>query len=619
MARNQTSQRLGAEVLEGGGARFLVWAPKAGQVLLEIVRPQHHTLEMQPLAGGYFQCELADLKPGACYYYRLDGGPLRPDPASLSQPEGVHGPSQVVDLRFPWSDQGWTGLPLSEYILYELHIGAFTPAGTFDAAIERLDELVELGVTAIEPLPIAQFPGSRNWGYDGVHPFAAQNSYGGPDGFFRFVDACHARSLAVVLDVVYNHLGPEGNYLGEFGHYFTPRYHTPWGDAINFDSRASDEVRRYFLENAALWIRDFHVDALRLDAVHAIFDNSARPFLRELAETVRAAGQSCGRRAYTIAESNQNDPRRVLPASRGGCSLDAQWNDDFHHALHVALTGEHDGYYSDFQSLADLGKSLAQGFIYDGQYSSYRGRRHGASSAEIEPERLVIFSQNHDQVGNRLLGERLASLVDLEAQKLAASMVLLSPYTPMLFMGEEYGETAPFMYFISHLDRELVEQVRRGRKAEFRAFQWEGEIPDPQAEATFDRCKLTPREQWSDGQRMLREFHRELIRLRRTTPALKERSKDSQQVTVRESEKTILVLRRGQRQEVACLYVFGEGRRATQWPLPSGRWRTLLDSADPRWLGEGAAAAEIVVDGDGDGELSLVRPGFSCLMLERLA
>ena len=443
---------LGAIPGENGRCCFRVWAPRAEKVEVRLVAPQERLLPLKKAEAGYFHGVLERVEPGARYFYRLDGTRERPDPASRFQPEGVHGPSQVIEPDFPWTDQGWCGLGLPAYVIYEIHVGAFTPAGTFEAVIPHLAELKELGITALELMPVAQFPGRRNWGYDGVFPYAVQNSYGGPAGLKRLVDACHRHGLAVILDVVYNHLGPEGNYLGDYGCYFTDRYRTPWGEAVNFDGPHSDEVRRFFIENALYWIGDCHIDALRLDALHAIFDQSPQPFLAELAEAVHAQAEGLNRRVHLMAESDLNDVRLIRPPELGGYGLDAHWNEDFHHALHTLLTGEQGGYYEDFGRLAQLAKAFREGFVYSGQYSPYRRRRHGSSSRGLPGQRFIVFAQNHDQVGNRLLGDRLTRLVSFEALKLAAGAMILSPFLPLLFMGEEYGEVAPFHYFISHSD-----------------------------------------------------------------------------------------------------------------------------------------------------------------------
>ncbi len=482
---------LGATYLGEGQCFFRVWAPFVKAVGVHIVAPEARVITLKKQRGGYHQGTVANLIPGATYYYVLDGEKERPDPVSRCQSEGVHGPSQVTDSAFPWNDLSWPGLPLQDYIIYELHVGTFTADGTFDAGIACLDELKELGITAIELMPVAQFPGNRNWGYDGVYPFAPQNAYGGPQGLKRLVNACHERGMAVVLDVVYNHLGPEGNYLADFGPYFTDRYRTPWGPAINFDGPYSDEVRRFFIENALYWVTDFHIDSLRIDAVHGIFDSSASPFLEQLASDVHERADRLNRRIYVTAESDLNDSRLIRSGEVAGYGLDAQWNDDFHHALHALLTGEQTGYYEDFGRFHHLVKAFREGFVYSGQYSAYRHRRHGNSSCGIPVHKFVVFAQNHDQVGNRMRGDRLSQLVTHEKMKLAAATVLLSPFIPLLFMGEEYGETAPFPFFVSHSDPATIEATRQGRLAEFAAFQWSGNPPDPQDEATFYSAKLT--------------------------------------------------------------------------------------------------------------------------------
>ncbi|MCU0562302.1 MAG: malto-oligosyltrehalose trehalohydrolase, partial [Desulfobacterales bacterium] len=481
----------------------------------------------------------------------------------------------------------WRGIPLAHYIIYELHPGTFTAPGTFDAAIERLKDLVDLGITAVELMPVAQFPGERNWGYDGVFPFAVQNSYGGPTGLKRFIDACHGRGLAVILDVVYNHLGPEGNYLGDFGPYFSDLYRTPWGAPLNFDGPDSDAVRRFFIENALAWIAECHVDALRLDAVHAILDFSAQPFLQDLAEAAALFADATGRRIHLIAESALNDTRLIRPPQLGGLGLDAQWNDDLHHSLHALLTGERRGYYCDFGGFDQLLKALREGFVYDGRYSAYRRRRHGSSSRSIPSHRLVVFAQNHDQVGNRLHGDRLSRILPFEALKLAAGIVLLAPQLPLIFMGEEYGETAPFPYFVSHSDPELIAAVRRGRREEFASFGWEGEPPDPQAEATFTSARLTPSQRLAPGpHRHLWEFHRRLIALRRSRRALQ--SPEPSSLEVLQAGGRVGLIRRRREEEICVVFHAGAEPVSARVPLPAGRWRKRLDSAEPQWGGPGS-------------------------------
>jgi maltooligosyltrehalose trehalohydrolase len=580
---------LGATCLEAGRSRFLVWAPLAHTVQVHLVAPHERLVPLERGPRGYHQAIIDDVEPGSLYLYRLNERQERPDPASRSQPQDVHGPSQVVASHFAWEDQHWGGLPLQEYLFYELHVGTFTPAGTFDAIVPYLDELQDMGITAIELMPIAQFPGSRNWGYDGVYPFAAQASYGGPEGLKRLVNACHQRGLAVVLDVVYNHLGPEGNYLNDFGPYFTDRYKTPWGAGLNFDGPHSDEVRQFFIENALYWITTCHIDALRLDAVHAIVDCSAYPFLAELADVVHAQAERLQRQVYLIAESDLNDTRLLRAPALGGYGLDVQWNDGFHHALHTLLTEERLGYYQDFGTLAHLRDSLAEGFVYAGHYSAFRQRRHGHSSRAIPAHQFVVCAQNHDQVGNRMLGERLSQLVTFEALKVAASVVILSPCLPLLFMGEEYGETAPFPYFISHLDAALVEAVRRGRREEFSAFHWQGEPLDPQDATTFQRAKLKHhlRQQGQHG--VLRAFYKELIRLRRTLPALAQLRKDCMEAVSFEEAK-LLCVRRWSPDDTSAtvmLCYFGSQPTTVSVPLPPGSWHKCLDSAASEWYGPG--------------------------------
>jgi len=589
---------LGATPLPGGRCRFLVYAPFCRSVEVRLLSPEERAIRLEKDDSGYHHGIADRVAAGALYFYRLDGGVDRPDPASRRQPRGVHGPSMVVDLEaFPWRDRGWRGIPLSSYILYELHVGTYTDEGTFDAVIPRLDHLVELGITAVELMPVAQFPGERNWGYDGVYPFAVQESYGGPEGLARLVDACHLRGLAVVLDVVYNHLGPEGNYLRDFGPYFSDRYRTPWGSALNFDGPRSDEVRRYFLENALHWIRGFHVDALRLDAIHGIMDFSAFPFLAELAADVRRFRREENRLAFLIPESDLNDARVVDPPERGGYGLDAQWSDDFHHALHTLLTGERDGYYADFGGIGHMARAFADGFVYSGQHSAYRMRRHGNRSSHLPAGKFVVFAQNHDQVGNRMRGERLSRLVSFESLKLAAGAVLLSPFLPLLFMGEEYGEEAPFLYFVHHGDEGLIEAVRKGRKEEFASFGWEGEIPDPQDEETFRKSRPDPSLAGVGRHAALFALHRELIRLRKTCPALAvpEGPLAGKTETVPfERDKALLILRDNPGARAAALFHFGDSPAELSLPLPGKRWAKTLDSSDERWGGPGGAAPRAI-------------------------
>jgi maltooligosyltrehalose trehalohydrolase len=580
----------GAAANPDGSARFLVWAPRAESVEVVLPGDPERTVALEGGDHGYFAGTVEDAPPGARYRYRLNGdaGRAFPDPASRSQPDGVHGSSAVVGpAEDGWDAFGWQGLPFDEYVLYELHVGTFTEQGTFDAAALYLDAMVDLGITAVEVMPVAQFAGNRNWGYDGVFPYAVQDSYGGPEAFRRFVAECHRRGLAVVLDVVFNHVGPEGSVLEEFGPYFTDRYRPPWGKAINFDGRGSDEVRRFFLGSALAWLEEFHVDALRLDAIHAILDFSARPFLQELAEAVDELSERLGRPLYLVAENDLNDARFVTPVAQGGVGLHAQWNDDFHHALHALLTGERGGYYLDFGTAGHLARAFTDGYVYQGEYSAFRDRRQGNSSAAIPAGRLVVFAQNHDQVGNRALGDRLSTLVSVEAQKLASGVAALSPFVPLLFMGQEYGETAPFPYFVSMSDPKLVRAVRRGRAAEFESFGWTGDVLDPQDEGTFAAARLNRAVRDEEPHRSLLEFHRELLALRRGHPALAHLSKQDMAVSTDEEAGVLVVRRRSGTNEVLVVFHFGDGARVAVAGL-EGRWEKLMDSADQRWAGPGS-------------------------------
>ncbi|GIX50388.1 MAG: malto-oligosyltrehalose trehalohydrolase [Limisphaera sp.] len=551
---------------------FRVWAilPKRVELVLADRR-----LPMTPGPGGWWET-MVDVAPGTDYGFLLDGEGPFPDPRSPWQPHGVHGLSRVVDHgAFAWSDHDFRPPPLASGLVYELHVGTFTPEGTFDSAIGRLDHLVELGVTHVELMPVNEFSGERGWGYDGVDLFAPHHAYGGPAGLKRLVNACHARGLAVLLDVVYNHLGPSGNYLGRFSPYFNDRYHTPWGPAVNFDGPYSDEVRRFFCDNALMWLRDYHFDGLRLDAVHAIFDQSARPFLEQLADEVRELSRTLGRPLLLIPESDLNDPRLLWPRERGGFAHDAQWSDDFHHALHALLTGERNGYYADFGAFAHLAKALHQAYVYDGCYSHYRKRSHGRKPEGLDGSRFLGYAQNHDQVGNRARGERLSHLLNQRRLKIAAALVLTSPFVPLLFQGEEWAASSPFLYFTDHREPELARAVREGRRREFAAFGWKPEeIPDPQDPDTFARSKLDWSEIHRETHADLLAWHRQLIRLRRSERALHAGPLDSVQVAFDETERWLSLTR------PPFGIAVNLGASARMVPLPM-RARTLVLASDP--------------------------------------
>jgi maltooligosyltrehalose trehalohydrolase len=529
---------------------FKVWAPRARTVEVKIQQDRFPLTECE---GGWWSAAIAAAGAGTDYLFVINGEePAVPDPRSSWQPYGVHGASRVFDhAAFAWTDAGWQAPPLSSAIIYELHIGTFTADGTLEAAESRLDYLKDLGVTHIELMPVAAFAGKRGWGYDGVDLYAPHIAYGGPGALQHFVNTCHSKGLAVLLDVVYNHLGPSGNYLAKFGPYFTHSHSTPWGDAVNLEDAESNQVRRFFIDNALMWLRDYHFDGLRLDAVHAFVDRSAIHFLEELADDVRVLESRLAKSFVVIAESDLNDPRVVKAKDGGGFGLDAQWSDDFHHALFTVLTGERQGYYEDFGSLADLAKALEEVFVYSGNYSRFRRRNHGRSVVGLSGNRFLGYIQNHDQVGNRATGDRLGQLVCLGRSKIAAALVLTSPFVPMLFQGEEFAASSPFQYFTDYEDAELGQLVSQGRKREFAAFGWSpSEIPDPQDEATFERSKLNWSELETPPHAEMFEWYKRLIRLRRSQSDLE--GGDLHAVRVRYDEQAKwLVMERG-RVRVAC-------------------------------------------------------------------
>ena len=603
----------GAEFNADGSCRFSVWAPLREKMELKIVHPKEAIYPMEKDDRGYWNITLKDIAPDTHYFFRIDGTMDRPDPASRLQPRGVHDASQVFDQRtFPWTDQAWKNFDIASMVFYEVHVGTFTPDGTFDAIIPRLDAIAATGINAIELMPVAQFPGDRNWGYDGAYPFAVQFSYGGPEALKRLVNACHGKGVAVILDVVYNHFGPEGCYVREFGPYFTDQYKSPWGNAINFDGPYSDQVRTYFTQNALSWFTDFHIDGLRLDAVHGIYDTSARPFLQLLAEQVEERSVEIGRRLYLIAESDLNDIRVITPRELGGYGFHAQWSDDLHHSMQTLLKSEEGGYYVDFGRMWHLAKGYQDGFVYSGQYSPFRRKSFGNSSRDRPAWQFIVCTQNHDQVGNRLLGERLSVRVSFEALKLAAGVILLSPYIPLLFMGEEYAEDQPFLYFVSHSDSMLIEAIRKGRKEEFAAFNFQGEPLDAAAVETFQKSKLKweNREQGKHG--VMLNFYRTLLALRRENHVLRDLDKERLAVSFSELDRTMVAHRWHGRVEVLCLYNLAEQDRPVRIESPVKGWKKILDSSDPIWQGPGASVPDRVKLGD-----TVTMKGQSVVVLEK--
>lgn len=577
-------KRPGAEVVKNNTYRFSVWAPSADTVEV-VFKDKKESEKLKKDDRGYWEKEISGLEPGLLYKYRINDEKEFPDPASRWQPEGVHSWSRLVNKNsYSWNDGEWKGLPVSDMIIYELHVGTFTKKGTFEAVIDKLDYLLELGVNTIEIMPVSQFPGNRNWGYDGVYPYAAQDSYGGPEALKKMIDACHQSGIAVLLDAVYNHMGPEGNYLSQFGPYFTDKYNTPWGSALNYDDKYSDEVREFFLQNALMWMEDYHFDGLRLDAVHAIIDAGARHFLKELSERTDELEKETGRTYVLIAESDLNDTKIINKYEKGGYGLEAQWVDDFHHSLHTLLTGENNGYYQDFGTLGHLAKSFEQAFVYDGVYSEFRKRRVGNSPKGLPPSQFVVCIQNHDQVGNRMLGERLTELVSLEQLKLAAGLILTSPFTPMLFMGEEFAEDQPFQYFVSHGDPDLVKAVQQGRKREFEYFMDVGsEFPDPQSEETFNNSKLNWNFREDTNKNAVFSYYKELIRLRKEGVFNALRSTDFK-TDVDEERRLLKVLTDGD-ENLFLAFSFNPEPVKINLPESKNEWKVILASADKKWNG----------------------------------
>lgn len=582
-------------------AEISVWAPLIDNLSLK--KTDDSTINLTKDKFGYWKATTDKLKPGDKYKFTINGKKERPDPASLFQPEGVHGPSEAVDLnKHKWKDDQYEIIPLEEYIIYELHTGTFTSDGTFKGIEKKLEYLKETGINAIEIMPVSQFPGNRNWGYDGVYPFAVQDSYGSYKGLQQLVDVCHQKGIAVILDVVYNHLGPEGNYLGEYGPYFTDKYNTPWGKAINFDDTWCDGVRHYFIENVLMWFRDFHIDALRLDAVHAIKDFSPTHILKEIRLYVNELMEKTGRSHYLIVENDLNNTRFIDPLKKDGFGMDAQWIDEFHHALRVTAGQERSGYYADFEGINHLVKSYKDAYVYDGIYSPHRHRNFGTKADENPGQQFIVFSQNHDQVGNRMLGERTSHLVSFEMQKLMAGAVIVSPFLPMLFMGEEWSSKDPFQYFVSHTDPDLVEAVRKGRKAEFADFHAQGEAPDPQSEETFKRSTLNWEVLDQPPHQTMRQYYIKLLNVRRLYNSLKIPNRDTIKVIHDEQKKTITLHRWHEEEHVLVFLNFSKDQVSIKNPESADTsWTRILDSADPVWNGPQSATIHI----DGASELTL--------------
>jgi maltooligosyltrehalose trehalohydrolase len=552
-----------------------VWAPSAKSVELVTAErriPMHPRAEGDADELGTWRAEADDASLADGYRYSIDGGEPVPDPRSMWQPDGVHGASHRLDIARPHTSS-FTAKPLRDAVIYEMHIGTFTPEGTYAAAEARLQHLSELGVTHVELMPVATFPGRRGWGYDGVDLYAPLPAYGTPQQLSSFVQACHARGIGVLLDVVYNHLGPDGNYLARYGPYFTDRYKTNWGAAINYDGPHSDPVRRFVIDNALMWLRDYGFDGLRLDAVHAIFSFDAVHVLEELATAVKELGAKLGRSFVLIAESDLNDPRLVHATSRGGYGLDAHWADDFHHAIHRFFTGETDGYYADFRGLEDMATALREGYVYQGQYSPYRGRRHGRPPAGVGAHQIVVCSQNHDQIGNRAQGERLSMLLGVPQLKAIAAITLLSPFVPLLFQGEEWGAQTPFLYFTDHENAELGRLVAEGRAREFSSFRWQGAVPNPQELETFARSKLNWSELEEPPHAEIFEWYRQLIHLRQANESRQDRRGRIKAAVNADPKAGSLRFVHG---DVLCAFNFAATPQRVR--MPTGEWDLVLRS-----------------------------------------
>lgn len=568
--------------LHNNKAQITVWAPKAKKVICRTYQPNVDIILSQQ-AYGYWYAQSDEITAGQRYHFIVDGEVL-PDPASHSQPEGVHGPSAVVDLQFDWTDKDYHCPTLRDFIIYEVHVGTFSSTHDFNGIIERLPYLKNLGITAIEIMPVAQFPGERNWGYDGTFLFAVQHSYGGARGLQRLVDACHREGMAIILDVVYNHFGPEGNYLHQYGPYLTDKYQTPWGKAINYDDAWNYGVRDFVCENVRMWFRDFHIDALRLDAVHAIKDFSPSHILQDIRRTTDLLMRETGRKHYLIAECDLNDKRFLEPLEQNGFAMDAQWLDEFHHALRVTAGEEKKGYYEEFKGITHLAKAYEHAYVFTGQYSTHRQKFFGSSAEGIPGEKFVVFSQNHDQVGNRMVGERSSILFTPDLQRLMAMAAMVSPFTPLLFMGEEWASQKPFLYFVSHSDPDLIAAVRKGRREEFSDFHGDGEVPDPQDKKTFDNSVLDWTEKDKAAHQRMLLYYQNLIALRKSNTVLRNLKRENIRVNSDLQKGSLILYVEHTKEKLICLFNFSPSTQ--RFTIPEDEiWEKVWDTGDNMWGG----------------------------------
>ena len=606
--------RVGANYQGNSTCGFTVWAPKLSEVKLMLTK-ENEKLTMTNNGHGYWTLRVNGVKPGTNYMYELDGEVIKPDPASHFQPNGVFGSSEVINHEaFTWLDSDWIGLDIEELIFYEIHVGTFTPEGTFKASITRIKELSESGVNAIELMPISQFSGSRNWGYDGVFPYAVQNTYGTPNDLKEFVSECHKNGVALFIDLVYNHIGPEGNCLNDYAPYFSATRMGRWGPRINLDGACSDSVRNFFLENTLYWLSRYHIDGVRFDAVLAMPDTSPTNFFQELTNAVQENASKSGKKLHLIAElGGYNEPKILAPIEKGGFGFDAQWLEDYHHALFTLLTGEREGYYRNYGSMQDMIEALSDAYLYvgiDGGELSFRRRAPDESYRGIAANKFIVFSQNHDQIGNRLLGDRLTSIAGFEAAKLSAGMVLLSPYVPLLFMGEEFGETASFMFFTDYQSSELKEAVKMGRKKEFAQFHWEGRVPDPQSIITFEQSRINWQLRYLDIGKKIGDYYRALIKLRKNLQLFHSKANRQIQFLKEESGKLLFIEKRNQDSEAITIANFDKKSKGFTFPF-KGFFRKILDSSEAAWGGQGSNLPKAAEHGE---NLEVKGFGFSVFL-----